>query len=89
MVNVSAVQPCKRSSGTEVQLEKRISIGISAAARNLRAQGFEVTNARVLLVVKDKPKVTMFPSGRMIVNTSDLEQARQRAIQVLAALGLD
>ncbi len=89
MVTLATVSPCKGSSGTEVLLEERLDLSIPTAVQQLQEEGFDVTDASVLLIVRDKPQVTLYPSGRMLVHTDDLGRARERAVQVLAALGLD
>lgn len=88
MVDLAVVRPCKGSTGTEVVPEGRLDLDIAANARRLEAAGIEVTDARVLLVIKGEPTVTLYPSGRMLVHTDDLEQARERALWLLALLDL-
>lgn len=89
MVSLSAVRPCKGSSGTEVLTEPGLELDLSASAGRLRDGGLEVTDARVLLVVRSEPQVTLYPSGRMLVHTEDLGVARERALLVLRLLGHD
>jgi hypothetical protein len=89
LVSLTAVRPCKGSSGAEVTVEEDLHLVIPAAARRLREAGYDVTDAGVLLVVRDDPRITIYPSGRMLVHTDDLGRARDRALGVLAALGRD
>jgi len=77
------VQPCKGSSGTEVLPEGKFDLSIGDSAKRLREAGMDVTNARVLLIVRGSPQVTLYPSGRMLVHTDDLDRAKARALQVL------
>ncbi len=86
-MRLSAVRPCKGSSGTEVLTEPRLDLDLAASAERLRGGGLEVTDARVLLVVRSEPQVTLYPSGRMLVHTEDLDEARERALLVLRLLG--
>ena len=83
MVKLAAIRPCKGSSGTEVLPEGKLDISIGDSAKRLRQAGMEVTNARVLLIVRGRPQVTLYPSGRMLVHTDDLDRAKERALQVL------
>jgi hypothetical protein len=83
VVRLAAVRPCKGSSGTEVLLEGDVSLSIGGSVKRLREAGFQVTNARVLLIVRGRPQLTMYPSGRMLVHTDDLDRAKARALQVL------
>jgi len=82
-VRLATVQPCKGSSGTEVLPEGKFDLSIGDSAKRLREAGMDVTNARVLLIVRGSPQVTLYPSGRMLVHTDDLDRAKARALQVL------
>ncbi|MCJ2540368.1 MAG: hypothetical protein LN414_03745 [Candidatus Thermoplasmatota archaeon] len=89
MVRLAAVRPCKGSSGTEVLPEGKLDLGMDASANCLRQAGLDVTNAKVLLIVRGSPQVTLYPSGRMLVHTNDLDRAKERAVQVLTLLVVD
>jgi hypothetical protein len=84
VVNLASIKPCKGSSGTEVLPEGKFDLSMGPSAKRLRAAGMDVTNARVLLIVRGSPQVTLYPSGRMLVHTDDLDRAEGRALQVLA-----
>jgi len=86
VVRLAAVRPCKGSSGTEVLIEPSLDMDLAVSAEILRREGLEVTDARVLLVVRSEPQVTLYPSGRMLVHTDDLDEARERALLVLRLL---
>jgi hypothetical protein len=83
MVRLATVQPCKGSSGTEVLPEGKLDLSIDASATRLEKAGIDVTNAQVLLIVRGSPQVTLYPSGRMLVHTDDLDRAKVRALEVL------
>lgn len=83
MVRLAVVRPCKGSSGTEVLPEERLELVLEVAARRLGSAGMSVTDARALLIVEGEPRVTLYPSGRMLVHTDDLDMARSRAQLVL------
>ncbi len=89
MVRLAAVRPCKGSSGTEVLPEGKMDLGMDSSAKLLRQAGMDVTNAKVLLIVRGSPQVTLYPSGRMLVHTDDLDRARERAVHVLKLLDVD
>jgi hypothetical protein len=89
LVRLAAVRPCKGSSGTEVLPEGNLDLGMDASAKCLRQAGLDVTNAKVLLIVRGSPQVTLYPSGRMLVHTDDLDRAKERAVQVLTLLVVD
>ena len=88
-MRLAAVRPCKGSSGTEVLPEGKLDLGMGASAKRLRQAGMDVTNAKVLLIVRGGPQVTLYPSGRMLVHTDDLDRAKERAVQVLTLLDVD
>ncbi|MCK5254251.1 MAG: hypothetical protein KAQ96_14935 [Thermoplasmata archaeon] len=83
------MRPCKGSSGTEVLPEGKMDLGMDSSAKLLRQAGMDVTNAKVLLIVRGSPQVTLYPSGRMLVHTDDLDRARERAVHVLKLLDVD
>jgi hypothetical protein len=89
VVRLAAIRPCKGSSGTEVLPEGKLDLSIGTSAKLLRKAGMEVTNARVLLIVRGRPQLTLYPSGRMLVHTDDLLRAKERALQVLTLLEVD
>ena len=89
MVNLATVRPCKGSSGTEVLPEEELHLDLAGCASRLEAAGMDVTDARALLVVRGDPQVTLYPSGRMLVHTDDLELARERALSVLTHAGVE
>ncbi len=83
MVRLAAVRPCKGSSGTEVLPEGKLDLSMGPSAKLLEKAGMDVTDAGVLVIVRGSPQVTLYPSGRMLVHTDDLDLARDRALQVL------
>ena len=88
MVAISTVRPCQGSSGTEVLIDEPLALDLDVCASRLEAAGLDVTDARTLLVVTGDVQVTLFPSGRMLVHTSDLEAARALATRVLRISGV-
>ena len=89
MVNLATVRPCKGSSGTEVLPEEELHLDLAGCASRLEAAGMDVTDARALLIVRGDIQVTLYPSGRMLVHTDDLEMARARALSVLTHAGVE
>ena len=89
MVEISAVRPCKGSSGTEVLLVDHLGLDLGECASRLQAAGLDVTDARTLLVVTGDLRITLFPSGRMLVHTADLDAARDWATRILEISGVD
>ena len=89
MVDLATVRPCKGSSGTEVLPEEELHLDLAGCASRLEAAGMDVTDARALLIVRGDIKVTLYPSGRMLVHTDDLELARERALSVLTHAGVE
>ena len=89
MVKLATVRPCKGSSGTEVIPEEELLLDLMECASRLEAAGMDVTDARALLIVRGDPQVTLYPSGRMLVHTDDLELAKKRALSVLTHAGVE
>jgi hypothetical protein len=55
----------------------RLDLGHCAVL--LEGKGLEVVDAKALLVVTGRLRATLFPSGKMLVHTEDLEEARSWA----------
>jgi hypothetical protein len=89
MVELATVRPCQGESAIEVLPREALSLDLSRCARLLEDEGLEVIDARALLVIDWGVRVTLFPSGRMLVHTEDLEQAREKAVEVLRMAGVD
>jgi hypothetical protein len=89
MVTLAVVRPCKGSSGTEVLPEEELHLNLARCASRLEAAGMDVTDARALLIIRGDPQVTLYPSGRMLVHTDDMELAREMALTVLTRAGVE
>ena len=89
MVRLAAVRPCKGSSGTEVLPEGELELDLVQCARRLEAAGYEVMDASVLLIVDGDVRITLYPTGRMLAHTSDLDRARAAALDLLRTAGVE
>ena len=89
MVELTVVRPCEGGTGVEVLPKERLALDIRKCATALKGHGLQVVDAHVLLVVKDEPKTTMWPTGRMIVQTRNAEKARARAQELLRWVGVE
>jgi len=88
MVELAVVRPCEGGSGTEVVPKLRLALDLPRCARGLSSAGLHVVDARVLLVVEDAPRTTVWPTGRMIVQTMDSSEAVARAQDLLRLMGV-
>jgi hypothetical protein len=89
VVELSVVRPCEGGSGIEVMPKERLALDIRTYAAALKGRGLQVVDAHVLLVVKDEPRTTLWPTGRMIVQTRSGDAARARALEVLRWVGVE
>jgi len=89
MVELSVVRPCEGGSGTEIVLKRQLALDMARCARNLSSAGLRVVDSRVLLVVEDPPRTTIWPTGRMIVQTVDASEAIARAKDLLRLMGVE
>ena len=64
-------------------------LDLSRCAARLEGEGLEVVDARALLVVTGRLRATIFPSGRMLVHTDDLEAARSWAQELYTMAGVE
>lgn len=83
------VRPCEGGTGIEIMPKQRLALDIHECAVALKRRDLTVVDAHVLLIVKDEPKTTMWPTGRMIVQTRNAEKAKARALEVLRWVGVE
>jgi hypothetical protein len=88
MVELATVRPCQGESATEVLPKESLSLDLTACAQRLEDEGLDVIDAKALLVITGEVRVTLFPSGRMLVHTEDLELARRHALKILSLTGV-
>jgi len=89
MVELASVRPCEGGSGTEIVPKRPLALDMARCARNLASARMKVVDARVMLVVEDAPRTTIWPTGRMIVQTTNASEAIARAQDLLRLMGVE
>ncbi|HEV8361255.1 MAG TPA: hypothetical protein VGR28_12455 [Candidatus Thermoplasmatota archaeon] len=83
------VKPCATSAGYEARPRRPLDITLAEAEARLRRAEVEVVrNAGVVLLARAGCDVTVFPTGKLLLKTTDEEQAHDATRRLAAALGL-
>ncbi|MCW6167212.1 MAG: hypothetical protein LVQ64_02045 [Thermoplasmatales archaeon] len=77
-----AVRLCATKGAFEAIPQRPTRLDLGRVARRLSASGLDVTDARVILIVRTEPEVTVSQDGRILVKTLDAERA-QRSVDDL------
>lgn len=83
------VRPCATSAGFEARPRKPVQLSLDDAERALHRAGIAIVrNAAgiVLLVAADGCEVTVFPTGKLLLKTTDEALAQRVADRIVAAL---
>lgn len=78
----SPVRLCAGKGAYEAVPDPPGRLDLPRAAKLLTAAGFDVTDARVMLIVASDPEVTLSLDGRVLVKTQD-PAAAERAVDEL------
>ena len=83
-----AVKPCKYDAYEAVPKGK-VSLDLDEAEKVLSRKGYEIlSNPKVMLVVKKKAEISIYPRGRLLMHpVADREEAERLAKELYAALG--
>ena len=83
-----AVKPCKYDAYEAVPKGK-VSLDLDEAEKVLSRNGYEIlSNPKVMLVVKKKAEISIYPRGRLLMHpVADREEAERLAKELYAALG--
>lgn len=84
-----AVKPCKYDAYEAVP-KGRVSLDLDEVESALKKNGYEVlSNPKVMLVVKKKAEITIYPRGRLLMHpVADRHEAEQLAKELYAILGM-
>jgi ArsR family metal-binding transcriptional regulator len=84
-----AVKPCKFDA-YEVVPKGKVSMNLDKVEKILSRNGYEIlTNPKVMLVVRKKVEISIYPSGRLLMHpVADRQEAERLAKELYAALGV-
>lgn len=71
------LKPCKGYAGYLSTMKERTKVDLKSLVDKLESQGYEVLNVKHLLVAKKDFEVTIYPNGKLLVKTDDIEEARK------------
>jgi hypothetical protein len=84
-VKYSQVRLCSGKGAFEAIPSRRARVDLPAIRDLLQATGREVVDARVMLIIRGQPEITIAADGRLVFKTQDAGEA-QRAFQGILAL---
>ena len=77
------LRPCQNSAAFELKPRQAAKLDLQRALEWLRQRKFhEVVDAGVMLIVERECMVNLYPSGRMLLRTSDEQLAEKLAAEV-------
>ena len=83
------VRPCATSAGYEARPRKPLQLSLAEAEARLRGAEVEVVrNAGVVLLARAGCDVTVFPTGKLLLKTTDEALAEAAARRIAGALGI-
>jgi len=83
-VGYSSVRLCQGGGGFEALPRPRLRLDLPRVADRLRAAGYSVTDARVMLIARREREVTIAQDGRILIKTRDAREAEQLLTEVRA-----
>lgn len=88
-VSFYLLKPCRGKAAFEAVPKDGCRLDMDKGANLLRAHGYDVTDAKVMLVAaKGGLKVSIYPSGKLIIQTGSEEMAFDAANGIYAVFGL-
>ena len=83
------VRPCATSAGYEARPRQPLRLSLQEAEQALRSADVEVLrNAGVVLLARAGCDVTVFPTGKLLLKTTDQAEAEAATQRIAAALGV-
>jgi ribonuclease HIII len=83
------LKPCRGKAAFEAVPKERVQLDMEKGKTDLGAHGYKVTDAGVMLVaVKKKLQVSIYPSGKLLIQTKSKEDAMDIANEIYAIIGI-
>lgn len=83
------LKPCRGKAAFEAVPEYGIQLDLVRGKSDLEAHGYDVTDAGVMLVcTKENLQVSIYPSGKLLIQTKSRENALKAANGIYAILGM-
>jgi hypothetical protein len=82
------LKPCRTATAFISTLKRAQRIDLATAAVRLRAQGWQVSDVKVMLILEGEPELTVYESGKILAKTDDERLARTAIDRVYETIGL-
>lgn len=83
------IKPCRGKAAFEAIPKVEVQIDLKKGLADLRGYGYEVTDAGVMLVaVKGELQVSIYPSGKLLIQTTSREEASEVANGIFDIFGM-
>lgn len=83
------IRLCSNGGGYEALPEGNVTLDLAGVRGRVQAAGTEVVDARVMLIVRHRPELTVGRSGRVLVKSDDPIEARAALDWFFESAGLD
>ena len=83
------LRPCKGKSAFEALPKAQIRIDINRSSHQLKAHGYEITDAGVMLIAKKGDvEISIYPSGKLLIKGLSKEQAFDKVNEIYHTIGV-
>ena len=82
------LRPCRGIAAYSSIPKKNLRLDLGRCRTRLEKAGYEVIDAKVMLVAKKETDITVYRSGRLLVNTDDKDRARELVEELYRILGV-
>jgi len=82
------LKPCRTATAFISTLKRAQRIDLATAATRLRAQGWRVSDVKVMIILEGDPELTLYESGKILAKTDDERLARKAIDRVYETIGL-
>lgn len=83
------LKPCRSIAAYTSVPKKNLKLELAECKVMLEKAGYDVIDAKVMLVAKKATDITIYQSGKLLLNTSDRELARKLMEEVYEILGVE
>jgi hypothetical protein len=83
------LKPCQGKAAYEVLLKSKAQIDLEESIHNLRQNGYDITNAKVMLVArKFDIEISIYPSAKLLIKCESKDNAFRIANEMYELLGI-
>ena len=83
------LKPCRGKAAFEAVPKEKVQLDMERGKAALESQGYDVTDAHVMLVcTTENLQVSIYPSGKLLIQTESREDAMNHANGIYEILGI-